>query len=116
MEMQSKTRVELRLKVKILFKMSNWEKDSCWSRKKNRLITLGHHTSDLGRYNDSQASVTGVATAWTATAGNILSCVLVAELPCFGLKVSAMLVHQRSDTRTVYFYALYFVLNLDNHN
>ena len=28
MEMQSKTRVELRLKVKILFKMSNWEKDS----------------------------------------------------------------------------------------
>ena len=44
MEMQSKTRVELRLKVKILFKMSNWEKDSGWSRKKNRLITLGHHT------------------------------------------------------------------------
>ena len=41
--MQSKTRVELRLKVKILFKMSNWEKDSGWSRKKNRLITLGHH-------------------------------------------------------------------------
>ena len=40
----------------------------------------------------------------------------VAELPCFGLKVSAMLVHQRSDTRTVYFHALYFVLNLDNHN
>ena len=39
----------------------------------------------------------------------------VAELPCFGLKVSAMLVHQRSDTRTVYFHALYFVLNLDNH-
>ena len=47
MEMQSKTRVELRLKVKILFKMSNWEKDSGWSRKKNRLITLGHHTTDL---------------------------------------------------------------------
>ena len=47
MEMQSKTRVELRLKVKILFKMSNWEKDSGWSRKKNRLITLGHHTSVL---------------------------------------------------------------------
>ena len=42
MEMQSKTRVELRLKVKVLFKMSNWEKDSGWSRKKNRLITLGH--------------------------------------------------------------------------
>ena len=40
----------------------------------------------------------------------------VAELPCFGLKVSAMLVHQRSDTRTVYFHALYFVLNLDNPN
>ena len=36
--------MELRLKVKILFKMSNWEKDSGWSRKKNRLITLGHHT------------------------------------------------------------------------
>ena len=47
MEMQSKTRVELRLKVKILFKMSNWEKDSGWSRKKNRLITLGHHTVDI---------------------------------------------------------------------
>ena len=44
MEMQSKTRVELRLKVKVLFKMSNWEKDSGWSRKKNRLITLGHYT------------------------------------------------------------------------
>ena len=50
MEMQSKTRVELRLKVKILFKMSNWEKDSGWSRKKNRLITLGHH----GGGNDKQ--------------------------------------------------------------
>ena len=48
MEMQSKTRVELRLKVKILFKMSNWEKDSGWSRKKNRLITLGHHTGGKG--------------------------------------------------------------------
>ena len=48
MEMQSKTRVELRLKVKILFKMSNWEKDSGWSRKKNRLITLGHHTVGMG--------------------------------------------------------------------
>ena len=43
--MQSKTRVELRLKVKILFKMSNWEKDSGWSRKKNRLITLDQHRS-----------------------------------------------------------------------
>ena len=49
MEMQSKTRVELRLKVKILFKMSNWEKDSGWSRKKNRLITLGHHTQGTMR-------------------------------------------------------------------
>ena len=47
MEMQSKTRVELRLKVKILFKMSNWEKDSGWSRKKNRLITLSHRIYDL---------------------------------------------------------------------
>ena len=43
MEMQSKSRVELRLKVKILYKMSNWAKDSGWSHKKNGLITLGHH-------------------------------------------------------------------------
>ena len=43
MEMQSKSRVELRLKVKILYKMSNWAKDSGWSRKKNGLIMLGHH-------------------------------------------------------------------------
>ena len=28
MEMQSKSRVELRLKVKILYKMSKWAKDS----------------------------------------------------------------------------------------
>ena len=44
MEMQSKPRVELRLKVKILYKMSNWAKDSGWSRKKKRAETLGHHT------------------------------------------------------------------------
>ena len=47
MQMQSKPRVELRFKVKILYKMSNWDKDSGWSRKKNRLITLGHHTADI---------------------------------------------------------------------
>ena len=56
MDMQSKTRVELRLKVKTLFKMSNWEKDSGWSRKKNRLITLGHHTQG---YNKTEQSLEG---------------------------------------------------------
>ena len=44
MAMQSKTRVDMRLKAKILNKMSNWDKDFGWSRKKNGLITLGYHT------------------------------------------------------------------------
>ena len=45
MEIQSKPRVELRLKVKILNKISDWDKDSGWAHKKNGLITLGHHTA-----------------------------------------------------------------------
>ena len=41
MVMQSKTRVDMRLKAKILNIMSNWDKDFGWSRKKKRADNAG---------------------------------------------------------------------------